>query len=169
MQCAVCGNGIIAKYEGAGVPNWITMGQPGHDIRLLGIWPKREVLESPKDIPKNVENFFMQAKGSAQRAHWDAAGAMFRKSLDVSLRQLNPNGKGTIYDRIESLPDSAGVTTAMKQWAHAIRRLGADAAHDEDAFTEQEAKTLQVFTEMFLTYAFSLPALLKASQPPAVS
>lgn len=92
---------------------------------------------------------------------------MFRKSLDVSLRTLNPGAKGSIYDRIESLPEKAGVTVAMKKWAHEVRRLGADAAHDEDPFTEDEAKTISEFTEMFLTYAFSLPARLAASAPAA--
>ena len=89
---------------------------------------------------------------------------MFRKSIDVSLRTLNPSGKGTIYERIESLPEESGVTSAMKQWAHRIRRLGADAAHEDEPFTEPEAKLLERFTEAFLTYAFSLPALLKESQ-----
>jgi hypothetical protein len=30
---------------------------------------------------------------------------------------------------------------------------GTDAAHEDDPFTGDEAKTLQAFTEMFLTYA----------------
>jgi Domain of unknown function (DUF4145) len=102
-----------------------------------------------------------------KRSNWDAGGAMFRKALDTSLRRLNPGGKGSIYDRINTLPPNAGVTDAMKEWAHQIRRLGADAAHDEDPFSEIEAKALQSFTELFLTYAFMLPGMLAASNPGA--
>ena len=55
----------------------------------------------------------------------------------------------------------------MKEWAHEIRCLGADAAHDEDPFTENEAKSLQPFTELFLTYAFMLPGMLDAKKKDA--
>jgi hypothetical protein len=167
MQCGVCGNGIILKFQGIAITQWfqsnISLPQ---NVLLLGTWPKRNSAKEPDSIPASVGSYYLQARGSEELGHWDAAGAMFRKALDVSLRTLNPNAKGTIFARIESLPEEAGVTSAMKEWAHAIRRLGADAAHDEDPFTDEEAKSLGIFTEMFLTYAFSLPALLRKNQKP---
>jgi hypothetical protein len=45
----------------------------------------------------------------------------------------------------------------MKEWAHQIRLDANDATHDPEEFS----KKLQVFTEMFLTYAFTLPAMLQ--------
>jgi Domain of unknown function (DUF4145) len=168
MQCGVCGNGIVCKFEGPFFVNWVT-NKSGEVPRMVDMWPKREEPNIPTNIPDNVKNYFLQAKSGFAHGHWDSAGAMFRKALDVSLRSLNPTGKGTIYDRIESLPESVGVTAAMKSWAHEVRRLGADAAHDEDPFTESEAKILQSFAEMFLTYAFSLPAMLASNKVPGSS
>jgi hypothetical protein len=167
MQCSVCRNGIVAKYVGHGVPEWVAGRDRGqYPVMMADHWPKRAGPTIPNDIPENVKNYFVQAKSNLSNGHWDAAGAMFRKSLDVSLKALNPTAKGTIYDRIEALPESVGVTIAMKHWAHRVRRLGADAAHDEDPFTERETRDLQAFTEMFLTYAFTLPAMLAREAGP---
>lgn len=94
---------------------------------------------------------------------------MFRKSLDVTLKHVHPEGKGTLQKRIDALPQELGITPAMKQWAHEIRDLGNDAAHEEEPFTEGEAKALHAFTEMFLTYVFTLPGMLeerKKAEPP---
>jgi hypothetical protein len=169
MQCAVCGNGIIVKVKGTNIPQWINVGDRRFEGEIIDVWPKRPSMNVPSDLPENVTLYFLQARGAVQGRYWDAAGTMFRKSIDVSLRALNPLGKGTLYERIESLPDEAGVTSAMKKWAHTIRRLGADAAHDDDPFSEREAKLLEKFTEAFLTYAFTLPALLRSSQTQALS
>jgi hypothetical protein len=57
----------------------------------------------------------------------------------------------------------------MKEWAHEIRLLGNDAAHEEDPFTPPEAESLQAFTQLFLTYAFTLPGMLAARKALASS
>lgn len=100
------------------------------------------------------------------RKNFDAAGTMFRKSLDTALKRLDPSGKGTLQQRIENLPAALGITPAMKEWAHQIRELGNDAAHEEDPFTEDDAKALQAFSELFLTYTFTLPGMLAARKSP---
>jgi hypothetical protein len=165
MQCGVCGNGVIGRFNNPGIPNWLN-GAAG-DLRPVETWPKRIASAAPEHVPDNVKGFYLQAMDNYKRRNWDAAGAMFRKALDTSLRRLNPGGQGTIYERINGLPANIGLTDAMKEWAHQIRRLGADAAHDEDPFTEVEAQAVQAFTELFLTYAFMLPGMLAARNPAA--
>ena len=54
----------------------------------------------------------------------------------------------------------------MKKWAHEIRLGGNEALHEPEDFTREEAERLQTFTELFLTYAFSLPAMLRESFEP---
>lgn len=80
---------------------------------------------------------------------------------------FNPTAKGTLEKRIDSLPAAMGVTPAMKEWAHQIRHLGNDAAHEDDPFSKEEADSLQAFTELFLTYVFTLPGMLAARKPTA--
>ena len=53
----------------------------------------------------------------------------------------------------------------MKDWAHAIRLDGNEATHEEDEdFTADKAREMKDFTELFLIYAFTLPARIKASK-----
>jgi hypothetical protein len=59
-------------------------------------------------------------------------------------------------------PDVA--TPAMKEWATHVRLDANDAAHDPEDYSEEDARTLHVFAEMFLTYAFTLPAMLQKAQ-----
>jgi hypothetical protein len=170
MQCQVCGNGVVAVF---GSPShshfsqWFQK-QAGMDgnAKLLETFPKPVAVAAPEHTPENVGRFYLQGMDNMAR-NFDAAGTMFRKSLDAALKKLDPEGKGTLQNRIDSLPEATGVTPAMKEWAHQIRHLGNDAAHEDDPFTEEEAKNLQAFTELFLTYAFTLPGMLKARKPPA--
>ncbi len=97
-------------------------------------------------------------------ANFDAAGMMFRKCLEAALKHLDPNGTGTLAMRIDNLPAKVDVTPSMKEWAHQIRRLGNEAAHDDDPFTREESQTLKSFTELFLVYSFTLPGMLAAAK-----
>ena len=81
---------------------------------------------------------------------------MFRKVLDASLRNVHPEGKGTLQKRIEALPTEIGVTPAMKTWAHQVRLLGNDAAHEDEPFNEAEAELLAGFAKVF----FDIPILI---------
>ncbi|MFT8245187.1 DUF4145 domain-containing protein [Roseomonas sp. BN140053] len=169
MVCGNCDAGVVALVQGASILNWIGANSHKSDARLVRYWPEPEEPSLPKFLPENVKRAFAQAQDNILRRHWEAAGIMFRKSLENGLKLLHPEGKGTLQRRIENLPIETGVTPTMREWADEIRSLGNDAAHEETEFTEAEAKALQAFTEVFLTYAFTLPGQLKArkaEQPP---
>lgn len=50
----------------------------------------------------------------------------------------------------------------MKDWADHVRVEGNDALHDPEEFSEDDAKPLRLFTEMFLRYMFELPGEVAA-------
>lgn len=166
LQCEVCGNGVVAKYAGSNFIPWITNQKPQGDTSLINWWPRQVAPEAPAHVPDNVCRFYLQGMDNFSRRNFDAAGTMYRKSLDTALKRLNPMGKGNLQKRIDDLPPEIGITPAMKEWAHQIRHLGNDAAHEEDPFTEEETTALQSFTELFLTYVFTLPGMLATSKPP---
>jgi Domain of unknown function (DUF4145) len=166
MQCGVCGNGVIARYFGVNFPHWFS-NQYNKPAELMEIWPKRDPIEAPQYLPSNVTSYYLQGLDSLKRKNFDAAGTMFRKTLDTGLKHIDHEGKGTLEKRIDNLPAATGITPAMKEWAHHIRRLGNDAAHENDPFEDQEARDLHSFTELFLTYAFTLPGMLAERYPPA--
>lgn len=176
LQCLVCGEGVVAKFvnptgDPAAVSRWLQGQTAIGQIRLLQHWPSQIGTKAPEHVPDNVASFYLQGMDNLARKNYDAAGTMFRKSLDTALKRLAPSGKGTLQQRIDNLPAALGITAAMKEWAHQIRELGNDAAHEEDPFTEDEAKALQAFSELFLTYTFTLPGMLAArkSPPPPAS
>ena len=132
---------------------------------IAGSGQKRSRRRHLSTFPSNVASFYCQGIDSLSRKNFDAAGAMFRKSLDTGLKRIHPEGKGTLQRRIDELPDATGVTPAMKEWAHQIRHLGNDATHEEEPFSDDEVKALQSFTELFLTYAFTLPGMVATRKP----
>jgi hypothetical protein len=168
MQCPVCGDGIVAKFQSPTDNSFAAWFQGRAimtgNVAVIETLPRPIAVAAPEYTPENVGRFYLQGMDNMPR-NFDAAGTMFRKSLDTALKKLDETGKGSLQKRIDNLPEAAGVTPAMKEWAHQIRHLGNDAAHEDDPFTEEEAKSLQAFTELFLTYAFTLPGMLKARKP----
>jgi hypothetical protein len=59
---------------------------------------------------------------------------------------------------IAALHSKGSLTEAMREWAHAIRLHGNDGAHEE--IDQQTAQDLADFTELFLTYCYTLPGTL---------
>lgn len=170
LQCGHCQNGVVARYGGPHFTNWLQSNGQTAPPHLLGMWPKAEPAEAPGYLPDNIRNFYLQGLDSLRRNGYDAAGTMFRKSLDVSLKRIHPEGKGTLQKRIDALPQHLGITPAMREWGHEIRDLGNEAAHEDEPLSKAQARALHFFTEMFLTYAFTLPGMLdqrKRDEPPA--
>ncbi len=90
---------------------------------------------------------------------------MFRKTLDVSTKLLEPEHRDkTLFKRIELLVAGGKLTAAMGDWSHEVRLDGNEAVHGEEPETEEDAMMLRRFTEAFLTYSFSLPALVEANR-----
>jgi hypothetical protein len=128
--------------------------------------------QCPADVPQNIESFYNQGLENLAAGRWDAAGAMFRKSLDVATKLIAPEKRSkTLHARINELVSEGQLTTAMGEWSHEIRLDGNDAVHDEEPETKDDANIAQRFTEALLTYSFTLPAMVEANRtkrvPPA--
>jgi hypothetical protein len=94
----------------------------------------------------------------------NAAAIMFRRSIEIAVKSLpNAAQSGNLKKRIDDLPANIA-TPAMKEWAHQVRLDANDAAHEPEEFSEDDAKQLHTFAEMFLTYAFTLPAMMKRAK-----
>lgn len=122
---------------------------------------------APDGIPEPLPGFYTQAADNVRRQAFDSAVPLFRRILEISLKKLNPGQTdGTLYSRIEKLPPELGITPSMRDWAHSIRELGNEGVHDDEPVSKEAAETIMAFTELFLTYAFSLPAMVKARREP---
>lgn len=169
LQCEGCGQGIIAVIGQAPghIANWAG-GQSASPGSIAAIFPAPSALKSPSDVPPKVNAAFLSGLDNLGRSGGaNAAGAMFRRSIELAARSIDPNAPVGINlkQRIERLPDTV-VTPSMKEWAQHIRLEGNDAVHGPEEYTEQDAKDLHTFAELFLTYAFTLPEMLKKATPP---
>lgn len=72
-----------------------------------------------------------------------------------------PSGQ-TFYKRLAWLHENHRITPDMKDWADHVRIEGNEALHDEEDYNEVDAKTLRLFTEMFLKYVFEMPGEVEA-------
>ncbi len=117
--------------------------------------------ELPIHIPDRVVTPFAQGLASIRTQSWDAAGAMFRKAIDIATKHLGTAPSLTLIKRIDDLAVNHTITPGLKDLAHKVRLGGNDAVHDDDPFTEKEARDLEFFARMFLTYSFTLPGMLK--------
>jgi len=169
LQCGVCYHGVVAVTDYGTAHNWFS----GHGRApvMVATYPKPEALQAPPDTPPNVQRAFLSGLDNLDRPNGtNAAAIMFRNSIEIAVKSLPDAPKsGNLKERINGLsPDLA--TPAMKAWAHHVRLEANDAVHEPEEFTKEDAETLHVFAEMFLTYAFTLPAMLKkATSPPEKS
>jgi hypothetical protein len=162
LRCNVCKEPIIAVYPSGAADEW---AQGRLDVLTASphkIWPESRSTIAPASVPANIASLYAQAMAGLRRQHYDAAGPLLRRIMEVSLKSIHPEGRGSLYDRIEGLPAEKGITPTMKEWAHAIRLMGRDATHDEDLVTKEEAEDMQAFVELFLVYAFDLPSRITA-------
>lgn len=167
LQCEGCGQAVIAVIHSAAnsVQNWM-LGNAASPGIIATTYPESVEPKSPADIPSNVGAAFLSGLDNlGRKGGSNAAVAMFRRSIELAARAIDSDAPASINlkQRIERLPESV-VTPAMKEWAQHIRLSGNNAVHEPEEFSEVDAQQLHVFAELFLTYAFTLPAMLEKAK-----
>ena len=123
------------------------MDFPSSRLTIVQTWPTYRCA-APDHVPENVTKFYEQGMQNLQHKQWDAAGAMFRKSLDVATKKLAPESRSeTLFKRINKMVEAGQLTRAMGDWSHEIRLEGNDAVHDEEPETDSDAFVTQRFAE----------------------
>jgi len=129
----------------------------------VNIYPKPKVYEAPEHVPDAAKRAFLQAESNAAAGNFDAAAAMYRKSIDVGTRALDAGlANKLMFQRIEALSAKGALTPELTEWAHAVRLDGNQGAHDDDELTKEEMDQLASFARLFLVYTFTMPAQVAA-------
>lgn len=172
FSCAVCQEFTCVSFShGSGNTDWIRsvpgeftdVGRKMYTLRIRQYYPKATSLIAPSGTSAGVTRAFVQGLDNASRGHSDAAASMFRKALDIATRDLDVSFVGkNLATRIDLLAKAGRLTEDLKEWAHLIRLDGNQGAHDDDELTAKEIAQLRDFTELFLTYTFTLPAQVEA-------
>lgn len=163
-SCNVCRRAIVASFYADEMPSEASAG----DLPLSAeIAPEPADTGAPAHTPTPIDRYFTQGRSSLQAGNYDAAGAMYRKALETALKKAFPehDDERTLYTHIEAAKDNGGLTKELAEWAHEIRGLGNEATHEEEPFPQDDAQMLDQFTELMLTYLFTLPGKLKEARP----
>lgn len=164
--CGACGSPVCFRAQNMqGGPNGPTAsnGSIEPPWEVAEIWPSRQPSRSPPHTPGPVARRFLEGEQAYVRESWNAAVAMYRSALDIATKAMPdvPDG-ATFFKRLEWLHDNHRITPDIRAWADHVRVEGNDALHDPDDFTQEDAKPLRFFTEMFLRYVFELPGEVEA-------
>lgn len=163
-QCGNCGFCVVAVFRSISGHDPLTrFATTPTDFKLMEFFPKPQEPSAPDHLPENVKRFFLQGVENVAR-NQDAAGAMFRKSLDVALKVKCPEATGRLVDRINRAVELGTLTSELGEWAHQIRLEGNEATHGDDPYTPEQAAALHQFTMLVLLYLFTLPGMLVESR-----
>ena len=166
LKCRSCGKAIVAVVRGGSEslgPHHVAQSEKISDFKfsMIDYYPKPPRISAPEHTPRNIASNYKEALDSLNRGNWVSAAVIFRKVLDRATKELDPSLKGRkLIDRIESLAQQGAISPAMKDWATIVRLEGNEAVHDEDP-DEETAKELKEYTELFLTYSFTLTHRVK--------
>lgn len=122
------------------------------------VFPKTDAPKAPEHAPEASSRAFVQAEDALKRMHWEAAGAMDRRALEIATKEIEPAyAKLGLYQRIEKLSEEGLLTTSLKEWAHDLRLVGNDAAHEIEGITQDEAIQAHMLARFILIYLYTLP------------
>lgn len=157
--CGHCGRGIVATLEGLPFsPSPMEAKEFSNEsYRLL------ETAPAPPHAPGYAAECFRQGAENLPR-NPDAAGAMFRKALEVGLEDEYPEIGGSLKKRIELAAAEGHLTRELAAWADQIRLDGNEAVHGKDSFSQEDASRLHEFTRLVFYYLFSLPRMLERAR-----
>lgn len=170
-QCRICRNLVVfllGGKRGTQSPKEMDGDPLMRGWNVLRCWPEAKASDAPEHLPEPVLRAYKQGEANIRTGNWDAAGAMFRKTIDVATRDPAATKQARLVDRIDALAAAYAITPDLKKFAHAIRLDGNDAAHEPE-FTEGQARDLHDFTRLFSMYFYTLPGMLKAreTKPPS--
>ena len=113
-------------------------------FELLEVWPKKGSLSAPADMPAAVERSFLQAERNYAMADCEeAAATMYRRALDLGIKLAFPDVNGTLDKKIKKLAETHELPASIAVWAHEVRLIGNDGAHDVEGTTTHPERLLQ--------------------------
>ncbi|WP_223825610.1 DUF4145 domain-containing protein [Enterobacter hormaechei] len=131
---------------------------------LMAVYPEPSVHVAPESTPKRAADSFIESKDNLQRGKYDTSVMLCRKTIDIATRTLlgEDSKDEKLVQRISMLHAKGLITEQMKNWAHIVRFDSNGAVHSDEEFSKEEAEELIGFTEVFLIYAFQLPAMVSS-------
>lgn len=151
------------KYSQQQQSNNIVIPSDLNEYEILEVIPEIKSVSAPENTPSRAAKFFIESKDDFQRGRYETCVMNCRKVIDISTKYLMGE---TVKDinlnkRINTLFEQGKITEQMNSWAHIVRIDGNGAAHSDEEISKEEAEQILGFTEVFLMYSFTLPAMIE--------
>lgn len=133
-------------------------------FKVLDIYPSHKTFSAPEATPERAAKFFVEAKEDFAKGRFETSAMNCRKVIDIATKVLHSGNEDKLVKRISAIRGTGLITQEMADWAHIVRIDTNVAVHSDEEFTADEVDQLLKFTEVFLTYSFTLPAMVKAKR-----
>ncbi|WP_318761819.1 DUF4145 domain-containing protein [Aminobacter niigataensis] len=173
-SCSVCANGSIYQWRansGAG-PSQVSgdIETPSQHLSDQAVRIATTAIEISPHVPERIANLFREANECRQMTWYEAAGAMYRKTLDVATKHIYSHDArlaerdpaNALRSRIKALGELKILEPDIVELADVAALDGNDATHDVDPYTAEEAEALEDLTQDLLDRLFVRPARLAA-------
>jgi len=127
----------------------------------------------PEHLPQEIERIFREAEICTAVRCWNAAGAMFRTTIDLATKRLLPteDSEGAPNRRIRRdlglrLPwlfENGLLPTDLQELSSCIREDGNDGVH-EGTLGQADAEDMRDFTRALLDRLYTQPARLRLAE-----
>lgn len=173
--CVLCRSGVVFEITGLnrgfGTPEKHNDLSFWKEYEVHAVWPEQKKIGEVGNLPPNVNSAFVEAEKAFQAGLNSAAGGMYRKAIERSLKTNWPDLKGSPAQRIKKLGEDNILPSQLIDLLNVIRFLGNGSLHDEEDPTQAEVAAAKEFTTLFLTYTFEMPnkvaaALKRYEKPP---
>lgn len=108
----------------------------------------------PPHLPEPIDALFRQARHNLVLRNWDAAGMMYRKTLEVALRTKFGFRRKSLASMVKVVSQSQPTTLEIFAWL--TRTAGNKAAHAGE-FSESAAALLDNYVEQLVVHLFTVP------------
>lgn len=156
--CRRCNSPFLIKQSHYGVP-----GEFNAITSETLLFPQVSRLPA-EGVPDSVQRAYEEAHKCYSASAYVACALMCRRSLEALCKSLSASGR-SLQAKLDALSESGTIDKRLIQWAHGIRAIGNEAAHDTDIdLTKDDARDALDFTEALLMYVFALNARFIAFQ-----
>jgi hypothetical protein len=96
----------------------------------------------------------------------EPAAVFYGRAIELALKHSHAAVTGTLAQRIAKLAQDRIIPQAMSDWATQVRVVRNDGAHD-DGVSREDVEAARDFTDAFLRYLITMPAMVEARRPVA--
>ena len=163
--CGGCQHGVVGEsQQSASTSGGTSVFEFKNFMRL---YPQPKPLQAAAFTPRRIAETYVTAlrnlhereKASVTQSDLEMCCIAVRKAVELAVNDLGAEGKD-LYHKIENLAGRGLITDSLREWAHEVRNIGNDGAHEDGEITFKDAEQAIFFADMLFHYLYTLPGMI---------